>query len=69
MSRLKQATQTVREQLNSMNLQFALVGGLAISTRTEPRFTRDIDVAVAIDEDSAAEQIVIDLRSAGYIRT
>lgn len=27
----------------------ALVGGIAVSTRTEPRFTRDLDFAVADD--------------------
>lgn len=37
---------------------FALVGGLAVSARTEPRFTRDIDVAVAVDDDREAEAIV-----------
>lgn len=26
---------------------FALVGGIAVSARTEPRFTRDLDLAVA----------------------
>jgi len=33
----------------------ALVGGLAVSARTEPRFTRDLDVAVAVPDDAGAE--------------
>ena len=33
----------------------ALVGGIAVSTRTEPRFTRDLDFAVAVADDAAAE--------------
>jgi hypothetical protein len=33
---------------------FALVGGLAVSVRVEPRFTRDIDLAVAVANDANA---------------
>ncbi len=45
---------------------WALVGGLAVSARTEPRFTRDVDLALAVPDDRAAEEIVHDLRSAGF---
>lgn len=44
----------------------ALVGGLAVGARTEPRFTRDVDVAVAVASDEEAEQYVLSLRHAGY---
>src|SRR5262245_15354877 len=44
----------------------ALVGGLAVSVRTEPRFTRDLDFAVALNSDAEAEQYVLLLRQAGY---
>lgn len=44
----------------------ALVGGIAVSTRTEPRFTRDLDFAVAVADDDAAEAYVWRLRQAGY---
>lgn len=37
---------------------FALVGGLAVSARTEPRFTRDIDLVVAVEDDREAEAVV-----------
>lgn len=36
-------------------MPFALIGGLAVSARTEPRFTRDVDLAVAIDAKSVDE--------------
>jgi len=41
---------------------FALVGGLAVSARTEPRFTRDADIAATREElermrDRAAAEI------------
>jgi hypothetical protein len=45
---------------------WALVGGLAVSVRTEPRFTRDVDVVVAIADDSGAESVVADLVAAGF---
>jgi hypothetical protein len=46
------------------------VGGLAVSARTEPRFTRDIDLVVAVEGDRDAERLVHDLQSRGYrVRT
>jgi hypothetical protein len=36
----------------------ALVGGLAVSARTEPRFTRDADLAVAVASDAEAESLI-----------
>lgn len=46
--------------------RFALVEGLAVSTRTEPRFTRVVDVAVAVAGDAAAERLVRALLARGY---
>lgn len=45
---------------------FALVGGLAVSARAEPRLTRDVDIAVAVRDDSEAEEIVRGLTAGGY---
>jgi len=45
---------------------WALVGGLAVSVRTEPRFTRDLDLAVAVANDHAAEALVHRLHAAGF---
>ena len=45
---------------------FALVGGLAVSARTEPRFTRDIDLAVAVADDHDAERRVREMVAAGF---
>ena len=42
---------------------FALVGGFAISARTEPRFTRDIDLVMAVADDEEAEQVLRALRA------
>src|SRR4051812_17183338 len=44
----------------------ALVGGLAVSARTEPRFTRDVDLALSVRDDRHAERVVQHLLSHGY---
>jgi len=33
-------------------VRFALVGGLAVSIRGEVRFTRDVDVAIDVEDDA-----------------
>lgn len=52
--------------LAELEVPFALVGGLAVSARTEPRFTRDADLAVAVADDAAAEALIRDLHARGY---
>ena len=44
----------------------ALLGGLAVSVWTEPRFTRDVDLAVAVTSDEDAERLIHRLRGRGY---
>ncbi len=45
---------------------WALVGGLAVALRANPRLTRDVDVAVAVADDADAESAVVDMLRAGY---
>ena len=52
--------------LRKLNVRFALVGGLAVSVRGEVRTTRDVDVAVAVANDSEFEQSAASLREHGY---
>lgn len=58
---------SVLRRLDALGTRHALVGGLAVSARSEPRFTRDADVAVAVATDSEAESIVRELLHAGFI--
>ncbi len=44
--------------LRDQDVRGCLVGGLAVSARCEPRFTRDVDIAVAVDSDARAEALV-----------
>jgi predicted nucleotidyltransferase len=52
--------------LHDAGLGFAVVGGLAVSARTEPRFTRDVDLAVAVPDDLAVEKLVLLAGQRGY---
>jgi predicted nucleotidyltransferase len=53
-------------ELAHLGATCALVGGLAVSVRTEPRFTRDIDLAVAVADDRQAERLVRSLVGGGF---
>ena len=48
------------------DVRIAVIGGIAVSARTEPRFTRDLDFAVAVASDAEAERYVFRLRQLGY---
>lgn len=52
--------------LDRAGAMFAIVGGLAVGVRTEPRFTRDADMAVSVAGDKEAEALVFGLVSRGY---
>jgi len=56
----------IAAQLRRLKKRFALVGGLAVSLRAEVRFTRDVDVAVAVSNDAELESLVRELRLVGY---
>ena len=49
-----------------MQVKTAIVGGIAVGARAEPRFTRDLDFAVAVTSQAEAEQYVFSLRQVGY---
>ena len=60
------ALAAICRELLRLGRRFALVGGLAVSVRAEVRFTRDVDIAVAVADDSEAESLTYELRLAGY---
>lgn len=67
MTGLERALDALLSRLRQEGRRFALVGGLAVSARTEPRFTRDADVCVAVEDDADAERLVHALSGAGYV--
>jgi predicted nucleotidyltransferase len=52
--------------VRSAGVEFALVGGLAVSVWAEPRLTRDVDLAVSAADDAAAEEVVHRFVALGY---
>jgi len=57
----------MRTALDALNTPFALVGGLAVSVRAEPRFTRDVDILVDIADDTEAEALIRSLGDHGLV--
>lgn len=66
MSRLEAALRGIASELDRRGRAFAVVGGLAVSVRAEPRFTRDVDLALAVANDADAEALVRSLVASGY---
>jgi len=64
---LARALRRAADDLNRTGRRWALVGGLAVSARVEPRFTRDVDMAVMVEDDHTAERLVRSLMADGYI--
>lgn len=63
---LEAALRQIVGDLHDLGSPWALVGGLAVCARAEPRPTADIDIAVAVPDDAAAKARVGDLLAAGY---
>ena len=53
-------------ELDGQGKKWTLVGGLAVVVRGEPRFTRDADLAIAVENDTEAESLVRGLQGQGY---
>ena len=66
MNPLAQALVAIASDLHDLHARWALVGGLAVSVWAEPRFTRDIDLAVVAESDRDSERLVRDLGGRGY---
>lgn len=62
----ERALRAIIVELGARGRAFALVGGLAVSIRAEVRFTRDVDIAVAVDDDADAEALVREIAASGY---
>jgi hypothetical protein len=63
---LLEALDRILARLEEHGVNSALLGALAVSAWTEPRFTRDVDLAVAVRTDSEAENLVRNLGRQGY---
>lgn len=66
-SELPDVLRRAERELSSAGIPWALVGGLAVSVHTEPRFTRDLDLAVAVEGDRQADHLIRGFRAAGFV--
>jgi predicted nucleotidyltransferase len=65
-SPLQAAIRRALAGLARAHVRGAVIGGHAVSARTEFRFTRDIDFAIAVVDDREAERIVSSFLQSGY---
>lgn len=63
---LEEYVKAVAAHFRGLGVDFAVVGGIAVSLRTVERFTKDVDFAISVREDREAESIVESLRQAGF---
>jgi len=63
---IEKALREIADDLRICNRRWALVGGLAVGVRAEPRTTRDVDLVVAVADDREAESLVFRLQALGY---
>jgi hypothetical protein len=63
---VESALRRAAADLNAAGVRWALVEGLAVSARAIPRFTKDLDFAIAVESDAEAEEVVRRLDARGY---
>lgn len=63
---LEEYVKSVAKHLRGLDVEFAVVGGIAVSLRTIERFTKDVDFAISVESDREAESVVESLRQAGF---
>ena len=67
MTPLEEVLRRIHSDLDAAKVDFAVVGALAVSIHTEPRFTRDADLAVSVPGDREAESLIFKLQGQGYV--
>ncbi|MFY9824287.1 MAG: nucleotidyl transferase AbiEii/AbiGii toxin family protein [Thermoanaerobaculia bacterium] len=66
MNRLQSAFARLVADLRTLKLDWALVGGMAVTVRARPRTTEDLDVVIAVASDREAERVAFSFRNLGY---
>lgn len=61
-----EAAARAASDLGDLGARFALIGGLAVSAWSEPRYTRDVDLAVGVELDEEAERLIRELAARDY---
>jgi hypothetical protein len=58
--------QLAATRLRATGVPWAVIGGIAVSARTVPRFTQDVDLAVAVSDDMEEERLVTSITRTGF---
>ncbi len=66
MTEIAEVAAQVVQWLESHGIKYALIGGLAVSFRAMERFTKDIDLAIVVENDQQAESVVREICSLGF---
>lgn len=66
MTDLERVLVAVVSDLDRIGRRYALVGGLAVAVRAEPRLTRNVDLAVSVASDHEAEAVLRALIGTGH---
>ena len=66
MSAFDRTLRVIVADLRKLKLRWALVGGVAVSARSNPRFTNDFEFAIAVANDTEAEASVASMMALGY---
>lgn len=67
MIRLRDALVRLATDLEALEQRWALIGGMAVSARSEPRTTEDLDVSLVVGSDQEAESLSRDFMARGYL--
>ena len=67
MTQLERVLLQLRADLLQLGVGWAVVGGFAVSIRSRPRTTFDIDLVVSVATDRDAESLIHSLRERGYV--
>lgn len=63
---VQQALIRLVADLQALKVRWALVGGFAVAVYSEPRNTRDIDLALTVSDEAQLNAAVLGLRMRGY---
>lgn len=55
------------ELLTGLGVRFAVVGGVAVSFQAVERLTKDLDLAIAVEDDLEAQKVVYEFSQLGYL--
>lgn len=63
---LAEQLRRLRNDLDELGVGWCVAGGFAVSARTEPRTTVDVDALVSVVDDREAERVLFALQGRGY---